>query len=698
MSESEELLTFSRALENDITAGAQPSVGNPGDFREDSFTRLLSDELDAAGILESPTVCHLERGKGSGALKVNGYSIPDEDSRLDLFVTLYYSHDGKSVPTINAADVTSAFGRVERFLERSIDGLHKSLDPAFPEYHMSERIAGLLEKIDRVNYFIFTNAKLTARKEKERKPTTHGIPAFYDVWDIERFRRLRESGASYEALNVDLRAYQNGGLPCVRLDGDDNGYRTCVAIFPGILLSSLYNEHGSRLLELNVRSYLQAKGKINKGILETLRRDPADFMAFNNGITVVSESITFGDLSDGRLGIHEIKGMQIVNGGQTTASIHRAEREFGADLSKVYIQAKIVTVDPDRFNTVVPLISKYSNTQNKVSEPDLQANHPFHIGIERVSRREWSPDQRSKWFYERARGSYQTARTQDGKTDARRREFDARYPLRQRIEKEDLARFENCWRSLPDVANRGRQKSFTSFMTMIKDELGVLADTWEPSVEEYHCFIAKAILYRDVQTIIKSNADITAYAINMTNFTVSMIAQKTARRIDLEAIWKLQCISKPLASLTTSWAAVIFNEFMSYANKQTVHIDTTLKSHGTWEHLLTLDLKIPKSVEAELTTEVATKVLGATTTHHKGVRLSMQELDDVKKCVDFNQNQWMAIVTWGQGSRKLNTLQMGVATTLAAYAAQGWARPPSPKQAKHGVAMINAARLAGVIT
>src|SRR5262249_3744450 len=155
-------------------------------------------------------------------------------------------------------------------------------------------------KFDRVNFLLFTNCRLAVRREKERKTKVHGGPAAYEVWDIERFRRLRESGAGYEALNVDLRGQPHGGLPYVRLDVKDEGYRTCVAIFPGSLLHDLYDEHGSRLLELNVRSYLQAKGKINKGILETLRNDPADFMAYNNGITVVAEKIVFGDLKDGR--------------------------------------------------------------------------------------------------------------------------------------------------------------------------------------------------------------------------------------------------------------------------------------------------------------------------------------------------------------------------------------------------------------
>src|SRR6185436_60661 len=151
---------------------------------------------------------------------------------------------------------------------------------------------------------------------------------------------------------------------------------------------------------------------------------PADFMAFNNGITVVAEKLSVGPLKDGHTGILELHGMQIVNGGQTTASIHRAAKDFEADLSKVFVQGKIVTVDPSRFNEVVPQISRYANSQNKVTDPDLQANHRFHVGLERVTRREWTPDQTSKWFYERARGSYQTARSREGVTERTRRDFD----------------------------------------------------------------------------------------------------------------------------------------------------------------------------------------------------------------------------------------------------------------------------------
>jgi len=313
-------------------------------------------------------------------------------------------------------------------LGRAFKGRHEQMETGLDPFAMAEAIHGLKGKIDRVNFFLFTNGRLSQRREKQRKPEVHGLAATYEVWDIERFRRLRESGMSYEALNVDLREQPAGGLPSVCLETGDEGFQTWVTVFPGGLLADLYDEYGSQLLELNVRSYLQARGKVNKGILETLRNHPEDFMAYNNGITVVAEEVLSGTLNDGNQGIYAFKGMQIVNGGQTTASIHRAAHDFGADLSRVFVQGKVTVVDPGRFQDVVPFIAQYSNTQNKVSTSDLSANHAFHIGMQRVSRREWTPDQQSHWFYERARGSYQTAKIRVGTAPARRRDFECREP------------------------------------------------------------------------------------------------------------------------------------------------------------------------------------------------------------------------------------------------------------------------------
>jgi len=303
------------------------------------------------------------------------------------------------------------------------------------------------------------------------------------------------------------------------------------------------------------------------------------------------------------------------------------------------------------------------------------------------------------WFYERARGSYQTARAREGSTDARRRAFDKKYPSHQRFTKEDLAKFDNCWRGYPHIVNRGGQKNFTQFMTIIKQERGELSENWEPSPEECRRYIARGILFRDVQRIVKADETITAYRINVTTFTASLLAEKSARRIDLDTIWKRQQISEALAETAGLWCRVVFKELLKYAQQQSVHIDNVLKSQACWQHMLSLDLRLPASVQRELLSVVPPGAFPPSDTNPDRLadQISNQDHNNMARCMELNAALWMQVVAWGNGQGQLTTLQLGVATTLASYAAQGWTRTPSPKQAKHGATMIEAARSAGII-
>lgn len=694
MPEETDLLETLLELESDITDRAKPD-GDPSSatFRETAFTEIVCDELALSGVLESPVVCPCEGGYGGGSFKANGYGVPEEDTRLDLFISLYIGPSDE-IQTINAGDVAGAFNKLERYLGQALTGHHENLEPGLDPYYMSERIHSLHGEVDRVNFLLFTNARLAQRREKQHKAKVHELTANYEVWDLERLKRLRESGMSYEALNVELNMLPQGGLPAVKLDVSRGGFQTWVAAFPGSLLSELYDEYGMRLLELNVRSYLQAKGKVNKGILETLRKHPEDFMAYNNGITVVAEKVVEGTLVDGSRGILSLKGMSIVNGGQTTASIHRAAKEFNADLSLVSVQGKITVVEPSRFQEVVPLISKYSNTQNKVTESDLTANHPFQIGMERVSRREWTPDQQAHWFYERARGSYQTAKAREGTTPARRREFELRFPPDKRFTKEDLAKFENVWLGLPHVVSRGAQKNFVHFM----NQLTTRPDNWEPTVEEYRRYVAKGILYRDIQRVVKRNERITAYRVNVTAYTAALLADKTARRIDLSRIWRDQRISPVLEQIVESLAPVVFVRLPELGLRQGRHIEESFKSQPCWDYIRSLEWPLTAALEREL--EPAVGQVGAGGNDIRtgiGEQLTPEDHNNIARCKEQTAKQWHDIQAWGIASGQLEELERGIALTLAGYAAEGWSRSPSKKQAKRGAAMIEKARSAGIL-
>ena len=361
------------------------------------------------------------------------------------------------------------------------------------------------------------------------------------------------------------------------------------------------------------------------------------------------------------------------------------------------MQAKIIQVNRDRFADVVPLISRYSNSQNKVSETDLSASHPFHVAFERVSRREWTPSQVSKWFYERTRGSYQTTRSREGTTPARLRDFDVRYPTSQRLTKEELARSEMTWRAVPHIVNLGAQKCFTNFMSTFQTSQSREAEV-ELTVETYHQHIAKAILFRDVHAIVRSIPSITKYRINIAIYTLALIAHATVRRLDLDRIWEGQALTPALTSLVEDWAPVVLKKMKEVAATLSYEEAESFKKPAFWEKMQAFHWSVPASVEAELVAIGSAGDTGSGKGRKKGTSgdLSPSQQNDLARCLELASEDWLKIAAWGKETGLIEPWKLGLVTTLASYAAQG-RKAMSEKHATHAAGAISKAREAGVI-
>jgi hypothetical protein len=159
-------------------------------------------------------------------------------------------------------------------------------------------------------------------------------------------------------------------------------YDCYLAIIPGEVLAKLYKEYSNELLESNVRAFLGQAGTFNKGIRDTIRTKPQMFLPYNNGITATAERVET-QIIDNQLVITKLNDFQIVNGGQTTASLFHTQRKFkDADLSKIYVQMKLTVIkDKEQKNIEVPNISRFANSQNKVTELDLSSNNPYLINL-----------------------------------------------------------------------------------------------------------------------------------------------------------------------------------------------------------------------------------------------------------------------------------------------------------------------------
>jgi hypothetical protein len=665
-----ELQRFYDELMADVFAeAAEANTGTHIDsvFKENAFTRILLADLESAGVLETPVACYFANTATRLPFKVNGYSLPDDEARLDIIITDFRveSH----VQRVNASDIDRSFKQALRFLTIAIEEGSAAADAGHEEHAMLRDIFEKRLEFDRVQLILITNAQVVQRQEKTRREEFGRYQIGYEIWDLERLRRFRSSGATYEPISVDFSKLPDGGIKCVPVSDEALGYQTCALIVPGKILYELYEEYGARLLELNVRSYLQARGKINKEILETLLLRPQLFLAYNNGITIVAERL---GLDPTATLITDVHGLQIVNGGQTTASIHRAYKENNADLAHVFVQAKITVVPSEQFETMVPEISRLSNTQNKVSTVDLGANQTFHIGVERVARKTWAPGEQSMWFYERARGAYQTERSLIGTTPAKRAAFDRKFPAPQRIVKEDMARYSNTWDGLPHIVARGGQKNFERFMNGLKK----VDKGWEPTSDEFKALIGKAILFLQTQRLARS-LGIKAFGINIVTYSVSLLADRTARRINLGGIWDRQGLSSALKAQLGEWLPKVGEVLVRTAGNR--NPGEWFKSEKCWQELKAASADW--SLNSPLLEE-----LSSVDKEYSG--LSQEVQNNVARCLQIDAETWFKIQLWGRESGQLQPWQIGIANTLSGYAAQGWAKKPSEKQAKHAVTIL----------
>jgi hypothetical protein len=364
------------------------------------------------------------------------------------------------------------------------------------------------------------------------------------VWDLDKLSRLRVGHR--EVIELDFENDYDGPIPCLQTRDATGEYRTFLAFFPAPLLAQIYGQHGQRLLERNVRAFLQAKGKVNKGLQKTLKEEPNRFLAYNNGLCCTAAEVAVEGGRGGHALLKRVKDFQIVNGGQTTASIYHALKKERVDIGHVVVQVKLTVLsDPATVPQIVPLISQFANSQNKVNAADFSANGKFHQQLEELSRTVWARptsgvERQTHWYYERARGSYADDRGRQA-TAARRKEWENQNPSEQKFTKTDLAKFEQAWRGLPHLVCLGAEKNFIRFAEQMEDEGEPLVD-----LNYFKLLVGKAILWRSAEKLFDT-LDLDGYRANSVAYAVAWLAEKSGRRIDLLAIWERQRLSTALS-------------------------------------------------------------------------------------------------------------------------------------------------------
>jgi hypothetical protein len=600
-------------LRNEIKVDA---VAGDGAFEIEAFAavfaRRLQDAEAVADLNVEPLRCNGPRRK---RLELLGYAENPIEQSLVILAGRYFGRDA----TLTMTDAKDAIGRATGFIQAAVDGwLTTNLEMSSREWeyadYFSKQIAG--DKIARIRVILITDGLMSGRIRTIESGTVAGLKTTYEIWDQRRIvdAILPERGS--EDIRVDFTKWLSDGLPCLVAPSNDETTRTYLAVIPARVLADVFDEYGSLLLESNVRTFLSARGQVNRGIQSTLAQEPARFLAYNNGLTTTASEIELGRSPEGTT-IRSLDRWQIVNGGQTTASIAHFLRNNKSDdvIDEVSIQMKLVTVSDSDSATVVQAVAKYANSQNRISGADLFSTHEFHIRMEQISRRLKAPAKEGQqyqtgWFYERARGQWENDRTARGSA-AEQAKFELEYPKSQRITKTDWAKYDYCWNQHPDLVSKGVQAVFADYATQVdtqwtKDD-GKGADAYGDGY--FRSGIVKAIMYETLRSqVLKQDwyraapgylANIVAYAIS--RFALEIEARVGGAHFDFGRVWQCQAISaSTLAALIEIAHAA--QQYLTEQNRPQANVTQWAKQQACWEGFKNVGVRLGSDIENDLVT------------------------------------------------------------------------------------------------
>ena len=521
------------------------------------------------------------------SFRIDGYYLDVSSQELILAISNF--HPTGDLISINKKDVTDCFRHAEKLFENALDNKFISaLEEQSPTFQVAQYINENINKINRIKFVLFSNAHLSMRGELVKAEKVNGFRFVRTVFDLKRYTAILNSKNANDPITIDFMENGLAPLSCLKVSGSSDKYDSYLAVVPGILLAEIYRKYGARLLEANVRTFLQARTKVNQGIIKTIADKPENFFAYNNGLTATAAEVEVS--SDGTK-IIGIEDLQIVNGGQTTASILYASDVKKSDLNKIFVQMKLSRPVPDGREELTRNISRYANSQNKVSEADLFASSKFHIHMEQLSRRIIAPatdDQLAgaKWFYERARGQYRDEQAYMSKS--KRDKFQAEYPKNQLILKPDLAKYEMTFNQKPNLVSKGAGACFSAFAKAVDADWTEDANKFGEAY--YKDAMARALLFRWTDKHIassdwyKEDRGYKSQIITYTLSTIQMIIKSKKMQIDFRLIWNSQTVPKKLMDVISELAPLV-GEFIKQPPPEVRNIAEYCKREYCWTHV-----------------------------------------------------------------------------------------------------------------
>ena len=638
----------SSEFKKDFLEGIKSAAATTGEGSCATFVDNMSQYLIDSEVLSDFTPSFYTGRAGRSKYRVDGYVYDEFDNTMNLIIADFDGNDLERRMTNTVA--MHDFGRLRIFLETALKtNLYKEIEISTPCADLVDFLRQNVKTIRKYRFLIFTDADLSSNVKSVDIKSYDDIPIEGQIWDIDRLFRICCSEQGRQIIEIDFRQYCGEGIPCLEASSvATDQYSSYLGVIPGSVLADIYDRYGSKLLEGNVRSFLSTKVAVNKKIRATILNTPQMFFAFNNGISATAMDVEITSTDHGRF-ITFARDFQIINGGQTTASISNARYKDKANLDGIYVQMKLTAIDessPEESDELIRNISRSSNSQNKVSDADFFASHPFHRRMEQISRLMFAPatdgaQYETKWFYERARGQY--LQEQMRLTPAKKKQFELQNPKNKVIKKTDLAKVQNTWGGFPHTVSKGAQTNFSSFAEYIDEQW--TANETQFNERYYQSTAALMIMFQYLEKQIpKQSWYEGGYRANIIYYTVAQFRRLIKQQfpgsdLDLAIIWNKQGLPEQVESSLIALAELVLLKITD-SNRKVSNVTQWCKRQECWNDVKTITFKLPTNLKSCLITIDDEKAAQRSAKKEQKV---VNEINAQVEVVKYTAAQWTSL-------------------------------------------------------
>lgn len=647
---------------------------NDTDYDHELASAIL-EYIEDNGEVNYPELCVFQKTRA----RITAYDYNDEAESLDLF---YLVKADNLLGKISNNKIDQGFNFLMSFYRESMNGtLLNSLDVTKNDeiVEVVNLVQSTKGMINQLRLYVITDGLTepgAASAAVESDDKEYIIE--YNVWDMQRVYQQHNIKAGKEKVEIDFPIEYNTELQCLKMSEENSYVDAYMAIIPGITLAKIYKKYQQILLEKNVRTFLQFKGKVNKGIRKTLREKPDMFFSYNNGISTTASEIDVKDV-DGTMYITRLYDWQIVNGGQTTASIAACLNDRGVELSKVFVPMKVSVIhDVKNSDEIVRAISNSANSQTAIKNSDFSANDSYLVDMETFSRTLWIPNGNnkptSKWYFERTRGQYLDQLAQ--LSGYNERAFKIEYPKNKKITKTDIAKYEASWNMKPYNVCRGAEKNYAMFVVDIKKDKPIVNENY------FKRIVAKCILFNVIDSMVKSKK-LGGYKANMDTYIMSSISFLSNKRLNLNYIWEEQHVQQAVIDLIEKLIPTVWEHLTGVTNggNQSSNVGEWSKKNECWNRLK-LKLGEFDKIDSEL--------LQTEDINEDGSCLNEAQRRKILEAESITGNYWFNLAEWARLKNLLTPLERKSASNFGTMRSRNLTFK-SLKQAQYALKIVEKA-------